>query len=91
MNTPEFSVEIRPAKKPGNVKAHADLKFALHGGSLEVLGFPVIEQAGKPPWVGFPARPGNTPGKFFPIVNADGALKERICRSILEAYRKALP
>jgi hypothetical protein len=84
-----FEIEIRWATKPGNVKAYADLKINLLEGNLQLHGFSIIAQPGKDPWVGFPAKSGNIPGKFFPVVEADGALKEEIFRAVLDAYRKA--
>jgi hypothetical protein len=87
MNKGNISVEIRRMTKPGNVKAYADVKIASADGGLELHGFSIIEQPGKNPWVGFPAKAGNIPGKFFPIVEADGILKEQICKAVLDAYR----
>jgi hypothetical protein len=84
-----LEIQIRWATKPGNVKAYADVKFDLLEGSLQLHGFSIIEQPGKDPWVGFPAKPGNIPGKFFPVVEADGGLKEEIFRAVLRAYRTA--
>lgn len=82
-------VEIRWTTKPGNVKAHADINLELPEGNLLIHGLSVIEQPGKAPWVGFPANRGNTPGKYWPIVEADGSLKNEIVRAVLEAYRNA--
>jgi hypothetical protein len=87
MSTGKILVEIRWPTRPGNVKAYADLKFALPGGELKILGFSIIEQSGKNPWVGFPAKAGNIPGKFFPVIEADGNLKEEICKAVLDAYK----
>jgi len=84
-----IEVEIRWATKPGNVKAYADINIELPEGKLRLHGFSIIEQPGRDPWVGFPANRGNIPGKFFPIVEADGSLKEEIVKAALEAYRSA--
>lgn len=80
-------VEIRIPTKVGPVKAYADIRISLPDGILELNGFSVIVQDGKPAWVGFPAKAGNVNGKFFPVVNADGNLRERITTAILDAYR----
>jgi hypothetical protein len=90
MNTGNISVEIRWANKPGNVKAYADLRLTLPEGTLQLRGFSVIVQPGKSAWVGFPAKPGSTSGKFFPVVEADGMLKERISNAILDSYQNAV-
>jgi DNA-binding cell septation regulator SpoVG len=82
-----IEVEIRWATKPGNVKAYADIRIEFPEGELVLHGFSIIEQPGKDPWVGFPSNRGNIPGKFFPVVEADGSLKEEIVRTIIEAYR----
>jgi len=82
-----IKVEIRWATKPGNVKAYADISLNLPEGNLVLHGFSIIDQPGRDPWVGFPAKAGNTPGKFFPVVEADGSLKQEIFKAVLEAYR----
>ena len=85
----DLVVDIQLASNPGALKAHADVRIQLPEGSLHVLGFSVIEKDGKPAWVGFPQKQGRIPGKYFPVVKADGELEKRIAGKILEAYQKA--
>jgi DNA-binding cell septation regulator SpoVG len=80
-------VEIRNQTKIGAVKAYADIRISFPDGSLDIHGFPVVVQDGKPPWVAFPKKPGTTHGRFFPIVEADGKLREQIIDAILDAFR----
>jgi hypothetical protein len=87
-----ITADIRFAKRPGSLQAHADVHIELvdgsTSGSLVAYGFAIIEKDGKPPWVGFPSRQGNF-GKYFPIVAAEGDIQKRIVEAILEAYRTA--
>jgi hypothetical protein len=53
-----------------------------------VLGYAVIQKDGGSPFIGSPSRPGNMPGKFFPIVEAEGDIRKEIFDAILAAYRK---
>jgi hypothetical protein len=52
------------------------------------MGYAVVQKIGAAPFVGFPSRQGSTPGKYFPIVDADGEIKKEIFEAILTAYRK---
>jgi len=82
----EIKVEIRPAAKPGKVKAFADLRLSLSDGEIFVYGCAVIQSDGKSPWVGFPQNPGRN--KFFPVVVAKGRIEKAITRAVLEAFRE---
>jgi DNA-binding cell septation regulator SpoVG len=88
MQIRDFSVEIRPSNKPGLVKAYADVTIQTSEGRLRVLGHPVIQKDGGSPFIGFPSRQGNMPGKYFPIVEAEGDIRKEIFDAILAAYRK---
>lgn len=90
MNVNDFRVDIRMNSKPGAVKAHADLQILLEGGTLSIFGLPIIEKDGKAPWVAFPSRPGNVPGKYFPVVEAEGDVRKKISDLVLEKYHEAI-
>jgi hypothetical protein len=85
MSLPKLEVEIRPTKTPGVTKAHADVRITLPSGKLELIGFAVIEQPGKKPFVGFPQNRGRN--KYFPVVDASGDLRDEIEKEILRAYK----
>lgn len=70
MKIEEIAVEIRFSSKSGPVKAYADVEMRTTNGSLKEHGYAVIQKDEKPAFVGFPSRPGNTSGKFFPIIEA---------------------
>lgn len=80
------SVEIRPATKPGPVKAYADVTLALPDGTIVIRGCAVIQKDEKPPFVGMPSRPGTTPGKFFPIVVMQGPVHALLLKAVLEEF-----
>lgn len=86
MNVKEFRVDIRMNSKPSAVKAHADVQILCEGGTLNIFGLSIIEKDGKAPWVAFPSRPGTVPGKYFPVVEADGEVKREISDRVLEKY-----
>jgi DNA-binding cell septation regulator SpoVG len=90
MSIESIQVQIRRSSTIGKVKAHADVTLLLPGGVLRMLGFSVIQLDGKPPFVGVPSRPGKTPGKFFPIVELQGAPLEAVTTAVLEAYERSL-
>jgi hypothetical protein len=83
-----ISVSIRPSSKLSALKAHADVRMEIDDGALDMLGFSVIQKEGAAPFVGFPSRQGNTPGRYFPIVEADGRIRKEIIEAILTAYQK---
>ena len=86
MSDTEIEVEIRPAVKPGKIKAFADVRLLLPDGEVFLHGFAVIQQDGKSPWVGFPQYPGRN--KFFPVVEAKGRIHNAIVKAVLDAYRE---
>jgi len=90
MNVNGFRVDIRTNSKPSAVKAYADVQILFEGGTLSVFGLSVIEKDGKAPWVAFPSRPGNVPGKYFPVVEAEGDVRKKICDLVLAKYREAI-
>ena len=85
MSLPRMEVKIRPANTPGVTKAHADLRILLPNGEIDLIGFAIIEQPGKPAFVGFPQNRGRN--KYFPVVQATGEIEEEIIKSILRAYK----
>jgi hypothetical protein len=86
----KISVEIRFSEKPGPVKAFADVELRTTNGSLKERGYAVIQRDQKPPFIGFPSRPGNLTGKFFPIIEAEGDIRQAILDRILSAYKSAV-
>ena len=89
MNSEDISVEIHLTPNSGAVKARADVRIDFSGSALAIYGSAVIEKDGKPPWVGLPQKQGKIPGKYFPVVEADGEVREQLSKAILDAYRKA--
>lgn len=88
MDSNSLKVGIRPSARPGAVKAFADVEWLLAGGTLRLLGFSIVQADGKPPFVGFPSKPGNNPGKFFPMVEAEGSLRKTLCEAVLSAFEE---
>jgi hypothetical protein len=86
MSDTEIKVEIRPAVKPGKIKAFADVRLFLSDGEIFVYGCAVIQNDGKSPWVGFPQNPGRN--KFFPVVVAKGRIEKAITKAVLDAFRE---
>lgn len=86
MSRPQIKVEIRPAGKPGSTKAYADVSLILPDGEVVLIGFAIIKQSDKAPWIGFPQNHGQN--KYFPVVEAKGRIRETICKEILGAYHK---
>jgi hypothetical protein len=84
-----ISAEIRFSNRPGPVKAYADIQILTDNGIFQENGYAVIHKEGGAPFVGFPSRPGNIPGKFFPVVEAEGEIKSKIFDAILTAFREA--
>lgn len=81
-----FEIEIRATTRPGKVKAYVDVVCNIDDGSLKLFGFSICQVDGKPPFVGFPSKSGNVPGKFFPVVSAEGSLREALCKAVLDGY-----
>jgi hypothetical protein len=86
MNRKDMTVIIHLATKPGVLKAFADLRLSFSNGELILHSFSVIQKEGKPAWVGFPQKPGNTSGRYFPMTEAEGELHSEIAAAILDAY-----
>jgi hypothetical protein len=84
-----ISVEIRPNNRPGPVKAYADVRIQTLRGMLCERGYAVIHKDGGTPFVGFPSRPGNIAGKFFPVVEAEGDIRNELFDAILSAYQRS--
>jgi hypothetical protein len=82
----KITADIRLVGKPGPLKAYADVKFHTTEGNLYEKGYAIVQKDGGAPFIGFPSRPGNTPGRFFPIVEAEGDIRNGIIGAILAAY-----
>jgi len=89
MNKPEINVAIRIFSKPNSlVRAYADVSLGVPGGTIVLVGFAIIRKEGKPPFVGFPSKPGTIQGKYFPVVDLQGEVRELVCKAILDEYAK---
>ncbi len=86
MKEPQITVGIRAPGKPGSIKAFADVRLIFPDGEVDLIGFGVIGQPGKSPWVGFPQNHGQN--KYFPVVQAKGRIREAIIKAILGAYHE---
>jgi len=86
MNSNIAVTRIMPSTNGGPVKAYADVRLDSEVGSLHIRGCSVIESDGKPAWVGLPQRAGKNGKKYFPVIEAEGALRELIVSAILDAY-----
>lgn len=82
-------INLRPSNSTSAVRAYADIRLNSDAGSVKILGFSVVESEGKPPWVAFPQKPGKNGKKFFPVVEAEGKLKELIAHAVLDAYKES--
>ena len=89
MDSNGLKVEVRLATRPGAVKAHADVEMEVSGGKLTISGFSLIQKDGKPLFVGFPSKPGNVQGKYFKVFEAEGPIREAICKAVLDSYHQA--
>ena len=83
----KITAEIRSSNRPGPLKAYADVHICTSDGVLVEKGYAVIQKDGGAPFIGFPSRPGNISGKFFPIIEAEGDIRKAVIDAILSAYR----
>jgi len=89
MNVNAIKVEIRLFTKIGSpVRAYADVSLEVSEGVIVMIGFAIIEKNGKSPFVGFPSKAGTIRGKFFPVIDLQGDIRDLICKAILDAYGK---
>jgi hypothetical protein len=88
MDSEILKVDIRPSTRPGPVRAYADVRMDVPGGEITVYGFSVVQKDGKPPFIGFPSKPGSVQGRYFPVFEAEGEVREAICEAILAAHRQ---
>ena len=79
-------VNVRPLDSSSAVQAYVDIRLNFDVGTFKVSGLSVIEKDGKPPWVAFPQKPGKNGKKYFPIIEAEGKLKELIINAVLDTY-----
>jgi len=86
MSLAKIEVTIRATNNPGVTKAHADVRLLLANGEIDLIGFAIIEQPGKKPFVGFPQNRGRN--KYFPVVQASGEIEEEMTKAILRAFEK---
>lgn len=84
-----ISVTVRPASKPGSVKAHADVRVLFGSSSLEIFGASVVQHdPAKPAWLSYPQRAGKDGKKYFSVVKLTGVLHERVCSAVLAEWEK---
>jgi DNA-binding cell septation regulator SpoVG len=84
MKEPQITVEIRQSAKVGATKAYADVRLDFPDGEIRLIGFGIVKQPGKSPWVGFPENRGQS--QYFKVVEAKGRIRELIIKAILAAY-----
>src|ERR1700682_4174363 len=70
-------------KVGSQVAAHADVEVCFGTGVVKILGLSVVATGDKPPWVALPSKKGNSPGKYFPVVEIRGGLKEIVADAVL--------
>ena len=80
------AINFRSANGSAAARAYCDLRLETDVGGVTVHGFAVVEKDGKAPWVAFPQKPGKTRGKWFPVFEADGKLRQLIAAAVLDAY-----
>ena len=56
-------------------------------GEIRLIGFGIVKQPGKSPWVGFPENHGQS--QYFPVVAAKGRIRDAIIKAILAAYHES--
>jgi DNA-binding cell septation regulator SpoVG len=84
-----IAVTIRPASRPGSVKAHADARVDFASSTLEIFGISVIQHdLEKPAWVSYPQRQGKDAKKYFPVLKVTGALHEKISEAVLAEWER---
>jgi hypothetical protein len=83
MRDPQITVQIRQSGKPGSTKAYADVLLSFPDGEIRLIGFGIVKQPGKSPWVGFPENHGLN--KYFPVVEAKGRIREAIMTAYSES------
>jgi DNA-binding cell septation regulator SpoVG len=87
MKEPQITVQIRRSGKPGSTKAYADVLLHFPDGEIRLIGFGIVKQPGKSPWVGFPENHGQN--KYFPVVEAKGRIRDGIVKAVLAAYSES--
>lgn len=85
-----IEVEIEMVANAGGRKAYAKVRLSLPNGKLILHGFSINQQAGKPPFVGFPQNKGKSEGRYFPVTEAEGELRGEIAVAVLDAYKEAV-
>ena len=84
MDEPQITVTIRQSGKKGPIKAYADVHLIFPDGTLDLIGFAIIEPKGKAAWIGFPQNHGQS--KYFPVVEAKGRIRDAIIKAILKEH-----
>ena len=85
----KITVTLRPAAKPGAVKAHADVRIEFAHFTVEIFGLSIVQHdPQKPAWVSYPQRIGKNGKKYFPIVRVSGKLHDAICAAVLSEFER---
>lgn len=88
VSNPKITITLRPASKPGAVKAHADVRIQFAQSMLEIFGLSIVQHdPEKPAWVSYPQRSAKN-GKYYEHVRATGKLHERICAAVLSEFER---
>ena len=86
----KLRVDLRPVRF-GKLKAFADVTIPSALGDLTILGFRVIDENGKGPWVGFPSNSYPKDGKIVNkrLLDISGRAKREIAEAVLLEYENA--
>lgn len=76
----------------GQLRAFVDVTIALPCGEMTILGFRVIQNGSKAPWVAYPSISYQKDGKNInkPIVETTRAMQPVLAQMVLDAYHTAL-
>lgn len=90
MENGKLRVDLRPVQS-GKLKAFADVTIPSVLGDLMILGFRVIHEDEKHPWVGFPSNSYPKDGKIVNkrLLDISGRAKREIAKAVLLEYENA--
>lgn len=90
MESGKLRVDLRVVNL-GKLKAFADVTIPSALGDITVLGFRVIREDGKNPWVGFPSNSYPRDGRIINkrLLDVSGRAKREIAQAVLSEYENA--
>ena len=90
MENVKLRVDVRLVNH-GKLRAFADVTIPSALGDITVLGFRVIREDGKKPWVGFPSNsyPKNGQVVNKKVLDISGRAKREIAEAVLLEYENA--